>query len=113
MDPSVVVAVTSVATAVVTTAGGVMIAILTNRREAENAAETAVEDSVEQANRDKEAALRERLTLKDEQIEALEFKVRNRDEKVARLVLELADAVAERDHLREKLDHLNGSTHDA
>lgn len=106
MDPSVVVAVTSVGTAIVTTGGGVLIAVLTNRREAENAAETAADESAEKAEKDLEATLRERLALKDEQIEALEFKVRNRDEKIARLVLELADATAEGDRLREKL---NGS----
>lgn len=110
MDPSVVVAVTSVGTAVVTTGGGVLIAVLTSKREAENAAETAADDSAEKAERDLERSLRERLVLKDEQIDALEFKVRNRDEKVARMTLELADAIAERDHLREKLDRLNGST---
>lgn len=110
MDPSVVVAVTSVGTAVVTTGGGVLIAVLTNKREAQNAAETAADESADKAEKDLEATLRERLALKDEQIEALEFKVRNRDEKIARLTLELADAVASRDHLREQLDHLNGST---
>lgn len=109
MDPSVVVAFTSVATAVVTTAGGVAIAVLTNRREAENAAEVAADETQEQAERDREAVLRERLVLKDEQITGLEHKVRNRDERLARLTLELADAVAERDRLRAQLEHLNRS----
>lgn len=78
MDPAIIVALVSVATAVVTTAGGVLVAMLTNRREAENAADDAVEK-----------ALRERLELRDEQIAALEKKVQNRDDKIARLELEL------------------------
>lgn len=81
MDPSLLVAVVSVATAAVTTSGGVAVAMLTNRREAENSAE-GVLDQVQQ----------ERLTLKDEQIAALEVKVQNRDDRIARLTHELAEA---------------------
>lgn len=78
MDPSLLVAVVSVGTAALTTAGGVLVAFITNRREAENAADDAME-----------LTLRERLTLRDEQIIALERKVQNRDDKIARLELEL------------------------
>lgn len=59
MDPSLLVAVVSVATAIVTTSGGVAVAILTNRREAENAADDS-----------RELTLKERITLRDEQIAA-------------------------------------------
>ena len=78
MDPAIIVALVSIATAVVTTAGGVLVAMLTNRREAENAADDAMEQT-----------LRERIALRDEQIAALERKVQNRDDKIARLELEL------------------------
>lgn len=77
MDPSLLVAVASVATAAVTTAGGVAVAVLTNRQEAENSAE-GVLDQVQQ----------ERLTLKDEQIAALEKQKQNRDDQITRLKTE-------------------------
>lgn len=60
MDPALTVGLVSVATAIVTTGGGIAVAMITNRREAENAADDAVE-----------LTLRERLVLRSEQIEAL------------------------------------------
>lgn len=85
MDAGIAVALASVGTAIVTAAGGVLVALLTNRKEAENAAEQAAEAASEKANLDRVAALQERLALKDEQIAALEWKVRNRDEQIAQL----------------------------
>lgn len=79
MDPSVLVAVSSVAIALVTTAGGLGVAALTGRREAENAADAVLDEVTAQ-----------RLALKDEQIAALEQKVRNRDDRIARLEARLA-----------------------
>lgn len=79
MDPSILVAIVSVATAFVTTLGGVLVAIITNRREAENAADDAMA-----------MTLRERLVLRDEQIAGLEHKVRNRDAIIAQLRIDLA-----------------------
>lgn len=76
VDPSIAVALVSIGTAIVTTAGGVMIAFLTNRREAENAADDS-----------RELTLQERITLRDEQLAAERAKV----------VLLEADLVAERE----------------
>lgn len=91
MDPAIIVALVSVGTAIVTTAGGVLVAALTNRREAENAADDAMEQT-----------LRERIALRDEQIAALERKVQNRDDKIARLELELERyVVAEAETLKD------------
>lgn len=90
MDPSLLVAVVSVATAAVTTSGGVAVAILTNRKEAENAAD----DTLEKAQQ-------ERLTLKDEQIAALEIQKRNRDERIARLETDNDRLRRENERLRE------------
>lgn len=73
MDPSILVAISSVAIALVTTAGGLGVAALTGRREAENAADAVLDEVTAQ-----------RLALKDEQIAALEQKVRNRDDKITR-----------------------------
>lgn len=73
-EPAVIVALVSIGTAMVTTAGGVLVALLTNRREAENAADDA-----------RESTLRERLALRDEQIAALENQKANRDQRIARL----------------------------
>lgn len=93
MDPSLLVAVVSVATAAVTTSGGVAVAILTNRKEAENAADDS-----------RELTLRERLILKDEQIAALEIQKRNRDERVARLE-------SDNDRLRRENERLREARH--
>lgn len=73
------VALAGIGTAVITTAGGVLVAWITNRREAETATEEGVGDVLEQ-----------RILLRDEQIAALEMKVRNRDDRIARLEQELA-----------------------
>lgn len=74
------VALAGIGTAFVTTAGGVLVAWLTNRQEAENATEEGVEE-----------VLGQRILLRDEQIAALEHKVRNRDERIARLEAEQAN----------------------
>lgn len=94
MDPALIVGLVSVATAIVTTAGGIVVATLTNRREAENAADDA-----------RELTLRERITLRDEQIAALERKVQNRDDKIARLELELEQRIISEARELEGPDH--------
>lgn len=93
MDPSLLVAVVSIATAAVTTSGGVAVAILTNRREAENAADDS-----------RELTLRERLSLRDEQIAERDRAIANRDEmirsrdaEIQRLNRELASARKDRE----------------
>lgn len=91
MDPTIAVALVSIVTAIVTTSGGVAIAILTNRREAENAAIGAAEAAEDKAESAKVEALNARLVLRDEQIAALEIKVRNRDERIARLEARLQE----------------------
>lgn len=92
VDPSIAVALVSIGTAIVTTAGGVLIALLTNRREAENAADDS-----------RELTLKERITLRDEQLAA----------ERARVVILEADLAAERDRnqrLRAENDALkNGA----
>jgi uncharacterized protein HemX len=94
VDPTTAVALAGVLTAVVTTSGGVAVAIVTNRRERENAAEKAAEAQEDRAETARVKALEERLTLRDEQIAALELQKRNRDEQIARLKAEL-DALRE------------------
>lgn len=84
MDPSVLVAISSVAIALVTTAGGLGVAALTGRREAENAADEVLDKVTSQ-----------RLALKDEQIAALEQKVRNRDDKIDRQAEEITSLKAQ------------------
>lgn len=90
MDPTIAVALVSIITAIVTTSGGVAIAIVTNRREAENAAVKAADTAEERAESAKVEALNARLTLRDEQIAALEIQKRNRDDRIARLEAEIA-----------------------
>jgi hypothetical protein len=90
MDPTIAVALVSILTAIVTTSGGVAIAIVTNRREAENAAVKAADTAEERAESAKVEALNARLVLRDEQIAALEIQKRNRDERIARLEAEIA-----------------------
>jgi len=68
MDPTTAVALAGVMTAVVTTSGGVAIAIVTNRRERENAALKAAEAKEDAAESAKVEALQARLELRDEQI---------------------------------------------
>lgn len=68
MDPTTAVALAGVMTAVVTTSGGVAIAIVTNRRERENAAVKAAEAQEDRAETAKVEALQARLELRDEQI---------------------------------------------
>lgn len=90
MDPSLLVALVSILTAAVTTSGGVAVAVLTNRREAENAADDTREET-----------LRERLTLRDEQIANLIAQVNER-------TAERDAARAERDALRAEKDRPHG-----
>lgn len=65
MDPTVQVAVVGIVTTLITTAGVVLAAIVNNRRERAGSANSGVE-----------AALRERIVLKDEQLQDLRNDVR-------------------------------------
>lgn len=89
VDPTLAVGVVSVLTAIVTTVGGIAVAIINSRREATNAAISAADAATDEAN----AA---RLTLRDEQIAALEWKVRNREARIVQLETELATLRAQR-----------------
>lgn len=114
MDPSLWVAFASIATATVTGFFGYLGVKAINRREAENAAVAAARAEQEKAEQKLEEATAERFKLRDEQIAALERQRDNRDRQLqeaaaamadkdarnAAIVLELADAVAERDRLR-------------
>lgn len=94
VDPTLAVGVVSVMTAIVTTAGGIAVAVINNRREATNAAQAASDAEAEKAAEAMERANAARLALRDEQIAALEFKVRNREAKIAELELRLATEIA-------------------
>lgn len=96
VDPTLAVGVVSVLTAIVTTAGGIAVAVINNRREATNAAQAASDAESEKASQDIERANAARLALRDEQIAALEWKVRNREAKIAELELRLATELANR-----------------
>ena len=61
MDKTVLVALLALCGTVVTVAGGVIVAIVTSNKESKSSAESALEK-----------ALRERLTLKDEQLQDLQ-----------------------------------------
>ena len=74
MDPTVQIALIGVLSTVLTTAGVVIAAVTSNRKERGKAAESAVE-----------AALRERITLKDEQLDDLRGDIAARDHKIAQL----------------------------
>lgn len=100
VDPTLAVAVTSVLTAAISVVGGVAVAVVNNRRETTNAAETAAEGEAEKAREEREAATAARLALRDEQIDALEWKVRNREARIAQLEIDLAAAQAENQRLK-------------
>lgn len=92
MDPTLAVAFVSIITALVTTSGGVLIALVTNRKEAENAAVRAAENAEERAEGAKHEALEALIRLRDEQVENLA----NRNERLQ----------SDNDRLRSENDRL-------
>lgn len=94
VDPTLAVGVVSVLTAIVTTAGGIAVAVINNRREAVNAAVSAADAEADRAAEEREKATAARLALRDEQIDALEWKVRNREARIVQLETELAVEIA-------------------
>lgn len=80
MDSTILVALTSVLIAAITAAGGIIVAIITSKKESTNSAEMAMKSTMDQ-----------RLTLRDEQIEVLRRRVANRDETIQLLREELTE----------------------
>lgn len=80
MDPTVQVAMIGIFTTVVTTAGIVGVALINNRKERGASAESAMERT-----------LRERILLRDEQIEELKQDIADRDKQIAELTGRLGD----------------------
>lgn len=74
MDPSLQVAMVGILTTFVTTSGVVVVAVMNNKKERGQAAESAII-----------ATLRERITLRDEQIMDLRADVADRDHVIAQL----------------------------
>lgn len=97
MDPAIVVAVVSVATAVVTSLSGIAVAVITNRRESEAAADETMD-----------LVMAQRLVLKDEQIDALEQKVRNRDDRLAHVTQQRDALRVAVGTLRAQVENLGG-----
>jgi hypothetical protein len=75
MDPTVQVAAIGILTTLVTTAGIVVVAIINNRKERGSSAESAMERT-----------LRERILLRDEQIQELRQDIADRDKRIAELM---------------------------
>ena len=79
MDPTVQIAFLGIVTAIITTAGAVIVGIVNGKKEKVGAAENTME-----------AVLRERISLRDEQIAELKKDLAERDTLLARLQEELA-----------------------
>lgn len=79
MEPTVQVAFVGIATSIVTTAGIVIVAMINNRKERTTAAESSMERT-----------LRERITLRDEQIVDLKNDVLNLESEVQELKATIA-----------------------
>lgn len=77
-DPTVQIAFFGIVTTIITVIGGVVVAVVNNKRERGNSAESAME-----------ATLRERIVLRDEQIEDLRNDIAERDHTIEKLNEEL------------------------
>jgi hypothetical protein len=89
LDATVQVALIGIITTIVTTFGVIIVAVVNNRKERGSAAESAMERT-----------LRERIILRDEQIEDLKVDVAERDQKIAerdQKIMALIDQVAKRE----------------
>lgn len=95
MDPATTVAVFSFAGVVVTVIGGAVVAIYTNRSEKKTTAESAVETT-----------LRERITLRDEQIADLKADVKRAEDDRASAEERLQVKVIENRELRRRVREL-------
>jgi len=84
-DPTVVVALVSVIGIAISGAFGVLVAVITNRKEKSDAAARAAERAAEKATTEMEEALRERITLRDEQIAQLKLTIVDLEATIERL----------------------------
>lgn len=91
-DPTVQVAIVGVLATLITTLGVVFVAVINNRKERGGAADEGVE-----------AALRERLTLRDEQLADLRADVAELEAKLARAGVRNQELQQKLDEMREKL----------
>lgn len=101
MDPATTVAVFSFAGVVVTVLGGAVVAIYTNRSEKKTTAETAMEKT-----------LRERIILRDEQIEDLKADVREAEDAKAVTEEKLSVKIIENRELKRQIRELEERLHD-
>lgn len=85
LDPTIAVALVSAAGIVISASFGVLVAVITNRKETTGSAENAAEQAANKAHEEQEDALRERLLLRDEQIVALKLKNAELEAENARL----------------------------
>lgn len=85
VDPTVLVALVSLIGLVISGGFGLMVAVITNRKEKKNAAEEAFDKAAEKASAEKEEMLRERIALRDEQIASLNQRLLDRDNEIRRL----------------------------
>jgi hypothetical protein len=79
-DPTIQLGIYGVITAIVSTLGVVVVALINNRKERSDSAEAGIV-----------VTLRERITLRDEQIEDLEQQIAELNEKVAELTRRLEE----------------------
>lgn len=96
-DPAVQVAVVGIVTTLITTLGVVFVALLNNKKERTSAADQGVE-----------AVLRERVTLKDEQIQDLNEDKRNLQARLNQALEETQEARELIKLLRSQLEAKNG-----
>lgn len=73
-DPTVQIALAGIFTTIITVIGGVVVTVINNKKERGNSAENAME-----------ATLRERIVLRDEQIEDLRVDIEERDHTIEKL----------------------------
>lgn len=79
-DPTVQVAAIGIITTFITTLGVIVVAVLNNRKERTDAAETGIEET-----------LRERIILRDEQIMDLKDEVAHKEQIIQRLKAKIAE----------------------
>lgn len=84
-DPTVFVAVISAIGVVISGGFGVLVAVITNRKEKKSTAEIAAEQAADKAAEEKEEALRERILLRDEQLLAAQKRIQELEAENSRL----------------------------
>lgn len=90
-DPTIVVALVSIIGIVISGAFGVLVAVITNKKEKNDAAGRAAEQAADRATSEKEEALRERIQLRDEQIAQLKLTIVDLEATIERLRRRLRD----------------------